>query len=110
MTERVTTDLDEECYYLDGEYWLDWDHFGEDTAEAINQLLTDEFSDLKIKNDFLQTENMDFRNKYDSAMVELEALRTKLRVVLQDHYETLFEKHHKEIILDIADQFGIELR
>ena len=41
MSERVTVNFDEESYYLDGEYWIDWDKFGEDMADAVNKLLTD---------------------------------------------------------------------
>ena len=33
-------DFDEESYYLDGEYWIDWDKFGEDMADAVNTPLT----------------------------------------------------------------------
>ena len=41
MNERVTVNFDEESYYLDGEYWIGWDKFGEDMADAVNKLLTD---------------------------------------------------------------------
>lgn len=37
--ERVTVDFDSESYYLDGEYWASWDHYGEDMADEINKLL-----------------------------------------------------------------------
>ena len=42
MTERVTVDFDEESYYLDGKYWESWDNYGEEMADAINELLDKE--------------------------------------------------------------------
>lgn len=45
--ERVTVDLDAECYYLDGEFWISWDHYGEDMADEINKLLNEQ--DERIK-------------------------------------------------------------
>ena len=40
--ERVTVDFDSESYYLDGKYWESWDDYGEEMADAINNLLDNE--------------------------------------------------------------------
>lgn len=45
--ERVTVDLDAQCYYLDDEFWISWDKFGEDMAEAINKLLNEQEERIK---------------------------------------------------------------
>ena len=45
--ERVTVDLDAECYYLDGEFWTSWDHYGEEMADEINKLLNEQEEQLK---------------------------------------------------------------
>ena len=47
IKERVTVDLDAQCYYLDGEYWESWDNYGEEMADALNTLLNEQ--DERIK-------------------------------------------------------------
>ena len=60
--ERVTVDFDEESYYLDDEFWISWDKFGEDMADTINDLLNEqdaEIKRLKKENQGLQFKIMD---------------------------------------------------
>ena len=45
--ERVTVDLDEESYYLDGEFWTSWDHYGEQMAYEINKLLNEQKNEIQ---------------------------------------------------------------
>ena len=45
--ERVTVDLDAECYYLDGEFWTSWDHYGEEMADEINKLLDEQEKEIQ---------------------------------------------------------------
>lgn len=45
--ERVTVDFDEESYYLDDEFWISWDKFGEDMADKINELLNEQEERIK---------------------------------------------------------------
>ena len=52
VKERVTVDFDSESYYLDGEYWESWDHFGEEMADSINK----EFNKLAEENNQLKQE------------------------------------------------------
>lgn len=47
VKERVTVDLDAECYYLDGEFWTSWDDYGEEMADEINKLLNEQEEQLK---------------------------------------------------------------
>jgi len=57
MTEkRVTVDFDEESYYLDGEYWESWDNYGEEMADAINELLNEESNKREQENEELRKE------------------------------------------------------
>ena len=42
IEKRVTVDFDSESYYLDGKYWESWDDYGEEMADAINNLLDNE--------------------------------------------------------------------
>lgn len=57
MTEkRVTVDFDEESYYLDGEYWESWDNYGEEMADAINELLNEESNKKEQENEELRKE------------------------------------------------------
>lgn len=54
--ERVTVDLDAQCYYLDNEFWVSWDNYGEQMAEEINKLLNkqeEEIQRLKARNEEL---------------------------------------------------------
>ena len=50
--ERVTVDLDAECYCLDGEFWVSWDNYGEQMADEINK----EFNKLSEENNQLKRE------------------------------------------------------
>ena len=57
MNERVTVDFDEESYYLDGEYWTSWDHYGEEMAEKINKLLDKQDKIIKNKESLIKAKN-----------------------------------------------------
>lgn len=48
VKERVTVDFDSESYYLDGKYWESWDNYGEEMADAINELLDKEQQKVKV--------------------------------------------------------------
>lgn len=50
IKERVTVDLDAECYYLDGEFWVSWDHYGEEMADSINILLNKQEETIQKQN------------------------------------------------------------
>ena len=52
--ERVTVDLDAECYYLDGEFWTSWDHYGEQMADEINKLLNEQEETIQSLNEELK--------------------------------------------------------
>lgn len=71
MNKRVTVDFDEESYYLDGEYWTSWDHYGEQMAEDINKLLDKQ--DKQIKE--LEKENENQNNILEDFMVMLNRLQ-----------------------------------
>ena len=51
--ERVTVDLDEESYYLDGEFWTSWDHYGEQMAYEINKLLNEQEETIQTQKDYI---------------------------------------------------------
>lgn len=53
MRERFKADLDEECYYLDGEYFESWDNFGEEMADKLNEFLEKENNKTELKLDFI---------------------------------------------------------
>ena len=48
VKKRVTVDFDSESYYLDGKYWESWDNYGEEMADAINELLDKEQQKVKV--------------------------------------------------------------
>lgn len=72
--ERVTVDLDEECYYLDGEFWTSWDHYGEQMAYEINKLLNEQ--DERIKE--LEKEKYRLNSKVKRLIDELANCYEKL--------------------------------
>ena len=57
MKKRVTVDFDEESYYLDGEYWTSWDHYGEEMAEKINELLNKQDKTIKDRDALIKAKN-----------------------------------------------------
>ena len=57
MNERVTVDFDSESYYLDGEYWESWDNYGEEMADAINEVLEKQDKIIKNKESLIKAKN-----------------------------------------------------
>ena len=57
MNERVTVDFDSESYYLDGEYWESWDNYGEEMADAINEVLEKQDKIIKGKESLIKAKN-----------------------------------------------------
>ena len=65
--ERVTVDLDAECYYLDGEFWESWDNYGEEMADEINKLLNEQderIKELEKENEKLKKELFESEKDY----------------------------------------------
>ncbi len=60
IKKRVSVDFDSESYYLDGEYWESWDNYGEEMADAINELLNEQ--DARIKD--LEARVLEVSNSY----------------------------------------------
>lgn len=54
IEQRVTVDFDSESYYLDGEYWTSWSHYGEEMADAINILLNEQEAEIKKLKEMVQ--------------------------------------------------------
>lgn len=77
MNKRVTVDFDEESYYLDGEYWTSWDHYGEQMAEEINKLLDKQDKKIKDKEDLIRAKNQQLGD---------------IKQILTEHYEYSKEK------------------
>ena len=48
VKEIVTVDFESESYYLDDKYWESWDNYGEEMADAINELLDKEQQKVKV--------------------------------------------------------------
>lgn len=57
MNKRVTVDFDSESYYLDGEYWTSWDHYGEEMADKINEVLDKQDKIIKDKESLIKAKN-----------------------------------------------------
>ena len=66
--ERVTVDLDEESYYLDGEFWVSWDKYGEHMADEINKL-------LNVQDNEIQRIYSTLDNRIEKLQEDLEKLK-----------------------------------
>lgn len=112
--ERVTVDFDSESYYLDGEFWVSWDHYGEDMADNINNLLNKQderikqheelISEQAIQLDYLKDENRHMSEVLDENkqlkqqlhnFVQLANENDKTLNELYQYMESYFDSQHE---------------
>jgi len=89
--ERVTVDFDEECYYLDDEFWISWDKFGEDMADTINDLLNEQ-EELIKRLKTIREEQTETILKQKRKIKELETRNKRQYNRLKELTELMYEK------------------